>query len=438
MNIKVGLRDSKLSRKQFEEVIFLLTPFAPKIKLVSLPVTTVGDRDLKTSLLKMDKTDFFTRDIDEMQRAGKCRVTIHSAKDLPEPLPKGLKLVALTEGKDSSDSLVFRSGENLETLKRGALVGSSSYRRSQAILSLRKDLTCVEIRGPVDRRLEQLFQGEIDALVVAEAALIRLELTHLNRITLPGKTTPLQGQLAILAREDDREMEALFASIDNRSLNPGKIMPQTTLYLGLDPSYFKTDNTLVHCPVIQTIPRDFNTPKIRHIFADVPVFTHLIFTSKEGVRIFFDALTHHGHTPSDLEGKKIIAIGEVTARSIEARGIKVTQIAREETQEGIIKMLATQDLDKAYICLPCSALSRPDLAQFLMVRRVRHQLCIIYDTVAFNPKVKPDLNHVDEIVFTSPSTVDAFQKIFGMIPKDKRLTTIGPITEGKLNSLFTN
>lgn len=224
MTILVGLRDSKLALKQFEEVLTLLgspSYFQPTlVKTIGdsyfkpILMKTIGDKHLDVSLKEMDKTDFFTRDIDQMQLQGKCRIAIHSAKDLPEPLPKGLQLVALTAGQDPSDSLVLRAGESLTTLPQGARIGSSSFRRDQALKKLRPDLTPVPVRGPIDARLEKLFQGEIDGLIVAEAALIRLELTSLNRIFLNSETAPLQGQLAIIAREGDREMEALFAPIN--------------------------------------------------------------------------------------------------------------------------------------------------------------------------------------------------------------------------------
>jgi len=434
MSITVGLRDSKLSRKQFEE---LLTLLSSDYSFIPIPTKTVGDRQLDVSVRDKDKTDFFTKDIDEMQLAGECRISLHSAKDLPDPLPEGLKVIALTKGQDSSDSLVFREEESLLTLPSGALIGSSSPRRDQTIKKLRPDLLCVEIRGTIEQRLEKLFQGEVDALVIAEAALIRLELTNLNRMALPGSTAPLQGQLAVVAREEDQEMVRLFASIDSRRFNPGKNMPQTTLYLGLDPINFKTENNLIHCPIIQTISRDFNLPKIRHVFEDIPDYTHFIFTSKVGAQVFFDCLLHHGYTPDILKGKEIITVGTVTAVAVEDCGGKVTQIAKEETQEGIIKMLTKQDLDRAYMFLPCSSLSRPDLAHFLMIRRIRHQLCHLYDTQVREPVEKPNLEEIDEIVFTSPSTVEAFQKVFGEIPKNKKLTSIGPITENKLNLLFT-
>ena len=186
MKIKVGARGSKLSRKQVEEVMQEL-----KVDYTVDYLETIGDRDLKSSLGPMDKTDFFTLEIDQKVLDKSCDIGIRSVKDLPDPLPEGLKLLALTRGVNSSDSLVIRDGEQFEHLKRGAIIGSSPFGRDEVIKRLLPDLKCIEVRGPVDVRLAMLDRGEIDGLVVAEAALIRLGLTARNRITLPGETAPL-------------------------------------------------------------------------------------------------------------------------------------------------------------------------------------------------------------------------------------------------------
>ena len=90
MKVVVGARKSKLSLKQVEEVLEELRRHASEVEFEVIAVKTQGDRDLKTSLKKMEKSNFFTQEIDAMQLEGKCQVAIHSAKDLPYPLPKGL------------------------------------------------------------------------------------------------------------------------------------------------------------------------------------------------------------------------------------------------------------------------------------------------------------------------------------------------------------
>ena len=205
-----------------------------------------------------------------------------------------------------------------------------------------------------------------------------------------------------------------------------------TLYVGLDPTHFKTDNLIVHCPLIQTFPRDFNEVSIKKQFDAIPKYTHLIFTSKIGVKTFLACLAHHGYTLEDLAGKKVVAVGKKTAATLEKEGIKVTLIADEETQEGVVKKLELLNLDEAYLFLLQSALARSVLTEFLTRRGVNHQLCPLYDTKTRIPKELPKLENYQEIVFTSPSTVNAFIELFGSLPQDKKLTPIGPVTRARL------
>lgn len=216
VSLIVGARSSPLSKVQVEEVLLELRAFHPDVTFEPVWLETTGDLDLNTSLRLLEKTDFFTREVDSLQLSGGCRIAIHSAKDLSSPLPQGLVVVALTRGVDPSDALVFRQGECLEGLQRGAKVGTSSLRREDNIRSLRADLVCKDIRGTINARLAQLDAGSFDAVVIAEAALIRLGLTSRSRVPLPGPIAPLQGQLAIVAREGDLEMQELFACLDRR------------------------------------------------------------------------------------------------------------------------------------------------------------------------------------------------------------------------------
>ncbi len=162
-------------------------------------VQTIGDRDRTTSLRTLDKTDFFTRELDQLLLAGAIDAAIHSAKDLPEPLPQGLTLAALTKGLDPRDSLVLREGE---TLQPNSLIATSSLRREETVRALCPTARFIDLRGTIHERLAKLHKKEADGVVLAECALIRLKLTHLNRIPLPGETAPLQGRLAIIVRSN--------------------------------------------------------------------------------------------------------------------------------------------------------------------------------------------------------------------------------------------
>lgn len=211
IEITVGARSSSLSRKQVEEVYEELHLIYPQVRFRPIFVETKGDLDKKTSLRTLDKTNFFTQEIDQMLLQEECRIAIHSAKDLPQPLPQGLVLAGLTRGIDPSDALVLRGQE---VFPENGIVATSSERREESVRCLFPQARFVDIRGTIQERLAQLYlPANIDGVVIAEAALIRLGLTALNRIRLPGQTAPLQGRLAIIAREHDREMLDLFSNL---------------------------------------------------------------------------------------------------------------------------------------------------------------------------------------------------------------------------------
>jgi hydroxymethylbilane synthase len=207
LDLTVGARGSPLSQVQVWEVEKELQTHHPEARFFPIWVKTRGDKDQKTGLREMEKSDFFTHELDAMQLKGVFRLTVHSAKDLPEPLPNGLEIIALTQGLSDRDALVLREGESL---KPGAHIGTSSDRRIAAIKELGSDLKAVEIRGPIDVRLKALDEGRIDGLVVALCALQRLKQNHRNHILLEGAVAPMQGKLAVLALSSDEEMKELF------------------------------------------------------------------------------------------------------------------------------------------------------------------------------------------------------------------------------------
>ena len=204
--IRVAARRSPLSRIQVEEVM-------GSIPYIATYVDTRGDLDRTTSLRALAKDDFFTDAVDQLVLTGAADIAIHSAKDLPDPLPANLSLIALTKGLDPSDSLVLRPNE---TVQHNFLIATSSVRREELVqAAFPFPLRFRDLRGTIAERLALLDQGAADGIVVAEAALIRLRLTHLPRIRLPGLTAPLQGKLALIARTDNEEMRLLFNSFFN-------------------------------------------------------------------------------------------------------------------------------------------------------------------------------------------------------------------------------
>jgi len=219
MIIHLAARPSRLSIAQVKEVIKELSKYHFDLDFEVHYFMSKGDIDKKRSLRELEKTDFFTDTIDKFILTKKKYVGIHSAKDLPDPLPKGLKVVAFTKGVDQRDSIVLNKGASFFSLKKNSVIATSSVRREEMIKQLRDDLKFADIRGAIEERLNILNQRKIDGIVIAEAAIKRLNLEHLNRFTLPFKTVKGQGQLAIVANENDDLMEKVFAQINYGLIN---------------------------------------------------------------------------------------------------------------------------------------------------------------------------------------------------------------------------
>ena len=206
------------------------------------------------------------------------------------------------------------------------------------------------------------------------------------------------------------------------------------LYLGTDPKEFASKATgceVTHYPVIQIVPRKVDSLDIQQAYADLDKYTHCIFTSKNAVEIFFDHLELMGKKFVD---KQVIAVGSVTASHLAEQGVMTPWVAQEETQEGIIALLKTLDLHNAYLFIPQSSRSRPVLLAFLSEAKISYRACHIYDTVVQVLEPKPFWEMYDQVVFTSPSTVEAFLSIFGQLPPQGQCLAIGPVTRSSLLS----
>lgn len=216
--IRIITRQSRLALLQVEEFRRCLNEAvgSHSLEYEVIKTDSYGDRHKDVSL--MDKSiaaDFFTRELDDALLEGWADIAVHSAKDMPYPLPHGITLLALTRGEDKSDSLVSRDGLTLSQLPPRSRVGTSSAQRRAKLLSLRPDVEVVPIRGTIEERIQQVQSGYIDALIVATCALQRLGLAHLISEILPFSTHPLQGNLAVTAREDS-PLRDLLSSIDMR------------------------------------------------------------------------------------------------------------------------------------------------------------------------------------------------------------------------------
>lgn len=209
-------------------------------------------------------------------------------------------------------------------------------------------------------------------------------------------------------------------------------MPKHILYLGLNPTNFISDNLLTHAPVIQIVP--YALTQVKSVLKQFSQFTHILFTSKTSVQILFPYLAQLGFTHADWNTKVIAAVGQATAQELQLYHLTAAYIAKEETAEGLIAEIDQLNFKKSHVFWPHSKLSRPLLKEYFTHKNVLISECLLYDTHLKQPNPLPDLELFDEIVFTSPSTVDGFLKCYASFPSNKKFTCVGPVTERYLKS----
>ena len=179
--LKLGTRGSPLALWQANHVAAALRPLAAPRPVELVLIETHGDRDQATALAAMGGFGVFTKAIQTALIDGRADVAVHSLKDLPtipEPL---LELVAVPPRGPTADAFVSRKHARFDDLPEGATVGTSSLRRRAQVLNRRPDLKLLDLRGNVDTRLRKLDDQNLDAIILAEAGLVRLGLA--NRIT---------------------------------------------------------------------------------------------------------------------------------------------------------------------------------------------------------------------------------------------------------------
>lgn len=210
----ITTRQSPLALVQVEEVRPLLQKLFPGALIEVRKTETPGDRDLVTSLTDPSvPQDYFTRDLDRALLEGRADLAVHSAKDLPQNTVPGLCVAALLPARDIREALVVRKGLPLSAVR---VIGTSSPRREAELHNLMPEVTLKPLRGTIEQRIAKLDAGYYDALVVAACALDRLGLA--DRITsyLPFESVPQQGRLALVVREDRRDLIEILQTQDVR------------------------------------------------------------------------------------------------------------------------------------------------------------------------------------------------------------------------------
>jgi len=212
VKLRIGTRRSRLALAQAEEIRRRFADTGVEAELV--PMVTSGDRGAPISASPSGLKGLFVAEIARALRDGDVDLAVHSAKDLPAEEEDDLVIAAVPERANPLDVLVTRDGD----LRPGAVVGTSSLRRQAQILRWRSDVLLKDLRGNVDTRLSKLEEGEVDAVILAAAGLLRLGIVpeHAAPMSVADMVpAPGQGCLALQARTADDETRAALSALDH-------------------------------------------------------------------------------------------------------------------------------------------------------------------------------------------------------------------------------
>jgi len=225
LTLRIATRKSQLALWQAEHVAALLREAHPGLQIELVPLLTQGDRIQDRTLAAIGGKGLFIKELEFAIEELRADIAVHSMKDVPADLPRGLCIGAVLKRADPRDALLTASGvARLEDLAHGAVVGTSSLRRQAQLLALRPDLKIESLRGNVDTRIRKLDAGGMDAIVLACAGLVRLGLE--SRITarldptvcLPAVT---QGVIGIECRHSDTRTAGLLQALEDPATRLG-------------------------------------------------------------------------------------------------------------------------------------------------------------------------------------------------------------------------
>ena len=217
--VRIATRKSALALWQAEYVKAKLEHFHPNIQVVLVPMTTKGDIILDTPLAKVGGKGLFVKELEVAMLEDRADIAVHSMKDVPVEFPEGLGLEVICPREDPRDAFISNTYKNLEDLPQGAIVGTSSLRRQCQIKAMRPDLNIRDLRGNVNTRLAKLDKGDYDAIILAAAGMIRLEMPErIAQYIEPETMLPANGQgaVGIECRTDDEEIKRLLAPLEDK------------------------------------------------------------------------------------------------------------------------------------------------------------------------------------------------------------------------------
>ncbi|MDE1831890.1 MAG: hydroxymethylbilane synthase [Thaumarchaeota archaeon] len=216
MKYVIGTRGSQLSLTQTNWVVSEIKKKSPQTEFAIITIKTQGDTDARP-LFTINQKGIFEKEIDRAVAERKVDFAVHSLKDVPVELPEDLVLACVPKREEANDVFIANDGSMLNTIKKGALIGTSSLRRAVQITRIRPDVVVKPIRGNIETRIRKVHDGEFDGVVLAQAGITRLGLgvkfQRLSMDTFPP--SPGQGALGIVSRKDNVSLIELLKKIED-------------------------------------------------------------------------------------------------------------------------------------------------------------------------------------------------------------------------------
>jgi hydroxymethylbilane synthase len=211
--LRIATRKSPLAMWQAEHIKARLEALHPGLVVELVTFTTQGDKILDVPLAKIGGKGLFVKELEVAMLNGRADIAVHSMKDVPMEFPEGLELGIICERENPHDAFVSSTYKSIDELPQGAVVGTSSLRRQCQIQQQRPDLIIKSLRGNVQTRLSKLDAGEFDAIILAAAGLLRMEMHDRIASFIPAEQSlPAggQGALGIEWRANDSAIHELL------------------------------------------------------------------------------------------------------------------------------------------------------------------------------------------------------------------------------------
>lgn len=422
--LKAGTRSSNLALIQTASALRRIEKVFPSIEFKTVPFSSPGDRDLKTDL-RISEGDFFTKDLDQAVLSGKLDCAVHSAKDLPETLPDELGMFLLPWKEDPRDVMIF-SEKFKQNPHDKPVIGVSSNRREAFCKKRYPNCIMKSIRGDIETRLAQLDSEDYDIVIMASAALIRLNMTKridewisLEKLPAPER----QGVLAVTYHNNNRFMRTMSRFFKKQHLDPCCLSTSTVMLTCSEKLMQKSVEMIkeyrgipIETPLIKLVPTENCFEE-----SELSKFDWLILTSPTAVSIFLSQVS------SSLKLPKIAVCGPGTEKILVENGMKADLVADTNFgSQGMVDALQTTLTRDDKVLRFCSDYSSGTITSALNKMGCDVDERTLYKNI---PRKIENLPDFDVVFFASSSAIKAFVEQWGTMPLDRKIViTIGEPT----------